>query len=127
MEGLRERLKVGSSTKVGIEIIETGLPIAMIGSSFARVLGYVQSYRRDPNGREAHVLDVVEIVHGASPSPSTICSCLWIAGRSCGLVSARKSIGQDLIYRFAAPLRRCSSGLLEWLGGIERKAGMSRC
>jgi len=90
-----EFLEFFSSTEVLVDLIEIAGPVSVV------TVGSVGDNRGDPNGIEAHTLDVVEIVLDSLEGTSTVVT--EIVARSSRTVSLGESVSDDLVDRAGSP------------------------
>ena len=74
-----------------VEGVKVGLIVPMV------TLGSVLRDGRDPDGVEAHVLDVVEVVFDAFPGSAAVFFGPDVAGGCGGVVGASEAVGEDLV------------------------------
>lgn len=82
----------------------------MVTLPISRVPGEVLHDRRDPDGGEAHVLDVIQMVYDTAPGAAAVDLVSGVAGCGGGTVGAREAVGEDLVDGLGPPLRWCEGG-----------------
>lgn len=119
MQRLRESLQIVLGAKVGVDTVKILLPVTMVSLAVRGVALDVLGDGRDPDGVEAHALDVVQPVDDARPGPAAILPVCCVARGGRAAVRSGEAISQELVDAAASPF--C------WAGGeggrlVEREA-----
>ena len=113
MQRIRQPPQILTRPKPRVYLIQIPLPISMIRVAVGSVTTQLRSHGRDPDGIEAHVLDVVEVVLDSFEGAAAVDAVGGVAGGGGAAIWAREAVGEDLVDASAGPLGAgCCEGCL---------------
>ena len=113
MQRISQRPQILPRPKPRVYLIQIPLPIPMISVTVGSVPAQLRSHGRDPDGIEAHVLDVVEVVLDSFKGAAAVDAVGGVAGGGGAAICACEAVGEDLVDAAACPLGAgCCEGCL---------------
>ena len=104
MQRISQILQILLRPKLRIYLIQIPLPVSMIRIAISSFTAQLGCDRRDPDGIEAHVLDVVEVVLDSFESPAAVEAVGGVARGRGAAICACEAVGEDLVDAPACPL-----------------------